>query len=564
MTILERDAERESALVLLLDAVVDSEIDEWWARHGGGEAAPAETDPCWAGALRLFATALSREWDVARTLAVEAPVPEADDPIARWLRSGAWAWASSGDPSPGASDSLTALLDDVPDPAHGPLARFAAYLGVEGALAHARLDLAQQLAERWGDALWEPLVLAGREHPFTPVMGACRARLLAFRGEVGAADVVYRGLADSAHPTVQAVCSATGSLVRGNEAEPGEVRRLAEVVGSLAGEPRDHLTAGAHLLLAFGLVAVGDVAAAARSVLAVGLDADLGGCNVIDRALGLELLVALAVAEEDLDAAQAWLHRAAPLLASPIADSTIARAHARVRLLEGHPDEAVVWAERAVVRAEANARGIEAAEARILLNRARLAKRGPGDRQQAVAGLREMVGRAEALGHRSTRRAAARELRPLGLRLRPLSGSGWAGLSAREAEVAGWVVEGATNRQVASRLHVSEHTVRAHVSRVLAAFGVATRSGLPAAMGERDRAGAQPLTAASCPTYPTLTGRQEEVAGLVADGRSNREIGELLGLSVRTVERHVGDILQRWDLPSRTALAHRVRERRTT
>ena len=549
-----RDGAREAALGGLLDAILTTDLESWTSTAPGpGDAAYAQ-DPGWWDGLHLFALALSREWEAARALHEDRPLPH-DDPPARWLRTGAHAWAASGDPSPAASSALASLTSDLPD-TDGVLGRFAGYLYVEGALAHARLDVAQQVIDALDGRPWEPLVLDGLVHDFTPMVGVCRVRLLAFRGEVAAADEVYRSLPTPAQPAVAAVCAATGTLVRGNEADQAEVRRLARVVRGLAGEPRDHFTAGAHLLAAFGLVAIGDVAAAATSVLRAGRDADLAGCNVIDRALGLELLVALAAAEDDLDAALAWLDRAAPLLCSPIADSTVARTHCRVLLLQQRPAEAIVWAERAVARADAVARGIEAAEGRILLTRARLADRGSHGRRDALAGLNAMVAEAEARGHRAARRAAARELRPLGLRLRPLGGSGWAGLSAREAEVARCVAEGATNRQVARRLDLSEHTVRAHVSRVLAAFGVATRSGLPAAMRQ-----APDGTDAAGSSLLGLTARQEQVALLVAAGLSNRDIGERLDLSVRTVERHVGDILQRWSLPGRTAIARAVGER---
>jgi DNA-binding NarL/FixJ family response regulator len=551
-----REATREQSLAGLLDAVVASELDAWSLRFQGEGAA---ADPAWSDGLRLLAAALSREWTAALTLDRASDAPGDADHPARWLRRGARAWASSGDPSAGSSQGLADLLADLPDLGCGASARFAAYLYVEGALAHGRLDLADTIARSYGEQLWGPLVLEGRAHPFGAVLGLCRARLLAFRGEVAAADEVHRALPPPEAPTLRAVWAATGSLVRGNDADPGEVRRLAKVVADLAGGPRDHLTAGAHLLVAFGLVAVGDVSAAVTSLLLAGRDADLGGCNVIDRALGLELLVALAVAEGDLDAAAAWRDRAAPLLASPMADSTVARIHSRVLLHEGRAAEAIAWAELAVERAEAGARGIEAAEGRIVLNRARLANRGSDDRRAAQAALREMVTASEALGHGAARRAAARELRPFGLRLPPLSGSGWGGLSTREAEVARWVAQGATNRQVAQRLHVSEHTVRAHVSRILAAFAVATRSGLPAAMGA-DPAGPE-LAAGTPGPHAALTPRQEDVVRLVAAGVSNREVADRLALSVRTVERHVSDILQRWSLPSRTALALAVRER---
>jgi DNA-binding NarL/FixJ family response regulator len=57
-----------------------------------------------------------------------------------------------------------------------------------------------------------------------------------------------------------------------------------------------------------------------------------------------------------------------------------------------------------------------------------------------------------------------------------------------------------------------------------------------------------------------LTARQQEVALLVAEGRSNREISERLHLSVRTVESHVDNILTELGFHSRARLAAWVRE----
>ena len=53
----------------------------------------------------------------------------------------------------------------------------------------------------------------------------------------------------------------------------------------------------------------------------------------------------------------------------------------------------------------------------------------------------------------------------------------------------------------------------------------------------------------------TLTAREREIATLVGDGASNRQVAAALSLSERTVESHVGNILRKLDLRSRTALA---------
>ncbi|HSO29406.1 MAG TPA: AAA family ATPase [Candidatus Sulfomarinibacteraceae bacterium] len=56
-----------------------------------------------------------------------------------------------------------------------------------------------------------------------------------------------------------------------------------------------------------------------------------------------------------------------------------------------------------------------------------------------------------------------------------------------------------------------------------------------------------------------LSRREQEIANRVADGASNREIGEALVVSPKTVERHVTNILAKLGLRNRTELASLVR-----
>jgi two-component system response regulator NreC len=51
-----------------------------------------------------------------------------------------------------------------------------------------------------------------------------------------------------------------------------------------------------------------------------------------------------------------------------------------------------------------------------------------------------------------------------------------------------------------------------------------------------------------------LTDRERQVLRMIAEGRSNREIAETLVLSVKTVERHRANIMEKLGLHSRTAL----------
>ncbi|SOC53747.1 helix-turn-helix domain-containing protein [Ornithinimicrobium cerasi] len=107
------------------------------------------------------------------------------------------------------------------------------------------------------------------------------------------------------------------------------------------------------------------------------------------------------------------------------------------------------------------------------------------------------------------------------------------------------------------------HTALTHL--VLArSFGPGTRGRsehAAAAAGLAHRLGAAPLLAraealtAAPDGDPRLTGREREVAALVAEGLTNASIARRLVLSERTVENHVSHVLHKLNLPTRTALA---------
>src|SRR5574340_1137118 len=54
--------------------------------------------------------------------------------------------------------------------------------------------------------------------------------------------------------------------------------------------------------------------------------------------------------------------------------------------------------------------------------------------------------------------------------------------------------------------------------------------------------------------YETLTDREKQVLKLVAEGKSNKEVAEVLGISVKTAMSHRERVMEKLDLHSRTEL----------
>uniref|UniRef100_UPI000A9BE898 response regulator transcription factor n=1 Tax=Streptomyces graminilatus TaxID=1464070 RepID=UPI000A9BE898 len=63
------------------------------------------------------------------------------------------------------------------------------------------------------------------------------------------------------------------------------------------------------------------------------------------------------------------------------------------------------------------------------------------------------------------------------------------------------------------------------------------------------------VQAAPARTANPLTRREREVAALIAEGMTNRQIAAALSLSPRTADRHVENILTKLDLCRRTQIA---------
>lgn len=195
-------------------------------------------------------------------------------------------------------------------------------------------------------------------------------------------------------------------------------------------------------------------------------------------------LVAAELAVGDVDGAQRAADRAVALAAvSGLhgASSAADRAAALVALSRGDLAAAYDAALSAVSHARAIDAGLDAAQAHLVGGRALASE----DRERAVAHLREAHALAASGGARRTAEQATRELRRLGHRIgrggsRGGGGTGVDALSVREREVAELVARGLTNREIASRLFLSEKTIESHLSAAFTKVGVSSRAALAA------------------------------------------------------------------------------------
>jgi LuxR family maltose regulon positive regulatory protein len=193
----------------------------------------------------------------------------------------------------------------------------------------------------------------------------------------------------------------------------------------------------------------------------------------LDRAPGLELLVQARTARGELEEADSALEvlreigrvvGTEPLRASAeLAEGLLAAAsgeHHRARpLLE----DAIDRFERSGGPFEAALARIELATTLLTLSRVDVAER---EATTAVEQLRELGAEHEA----------ERAQRLLGGAIRSGAGPPLPELTPREREVLGLVTEGLTNRQIAERLVVSEHTVHRHVTNLLRKLDLPSRT----------------------------------------------------------------------------------------
>ncbi|MDN5917782.1 MAG: LuxR C-terminal-related transcriptional regulator [Pseudonocardia sp.] len=284
-----------------------------------------------------------------------------------------------------------------------------------------------QLRGEWADALAEVRQGCGHlaEPPGDPVLGMAHyqlGELLRLRGEFSRAEQAYRTAGESGHSVQPGLALLRLAQGRLQDADAAIRRVVTETEGDRAKRSR--------VLAAFvEIVLAGGDTASARPAIEE-LD-DLGN---------------------DLDA--------------PYLRALAASARGAALLADGDAHAACAVLRRAWTTWQALGAPYEAARVRLLMAQActELADHDTATMElDAARRVFEQLGAAPALG---------RVAELSGVTTRPVPG----GLTPREVEVLRLVATGATNREIADRLIISEKTVARHVSNIFTRLGVASRA----------------------------------------------------------------------------------------
>ncbi|MCW5253138.1 helix-turn-helix transcriptional regulator [Streptomyces sp. SHP 1-2] len=279
------------------------------------------------------------------------------------------------------------------------------------------------------------------------------------------------GIGEGAGAMQAALAEAAGGDVDRALVLAGEAVRRAEEDGDAVYLSRAVAALGHARLVA------GDDAAAVRAFRRV--QALEAGAGITDPARGrwqgdlAEALVRTgepAEAQEVIDVTRAHALRLGRSAVLAVLD----RAEAQVRAARGRHGAAVTELAAARDRLGALGYGLEEARAAFALARLRAAEPGPG--QEAYEEAARLFRRCRALPWlRQVEAAVADRAAPPTAPAKAPAPACLTELAAMERQVAGLVMEGATNREIAARLFISVKTVEATLTRVYRKLGIRSR-----------------------------------------------------------------------------------------
>jgi len=317
-----------------------------------------------------------------------------------------------------------------------------------------------------------------------------RGRQLLQMGRLADAAAALEGqLTVDMAPQIVSVLDAAGVVALGrvglHMGDPGLTRRAREIAQVMLGQGAPSVRRHAAWLLALQEMAAGDAARAHESLRALGEEervsiVPLFPMDVADEARLIH--IALAAQDDELAAHAADAAQCRAQLNPQIQSIAAAAAHAKGLLDHNRKDLA-----EAVALYEGGPRPLACAAA---LEDLGVAIVDGGDQDETV----EVFGRAlELYAQAGAAWDAGRvrgRLRALGVRRRLVAaqrpGRGWAAMTDSELAVARLVAQGLTNREVAERLFVSQHTVSGHLRHVFAKLDVNSRVELTRLAGVHD------------------------------------------------------------------------------